>query len=165
MGAGKTTVGRRLARALATPFFDSDAEIEKAAAMPIREIFERHGEPYFRDGERRVIRRIAGLGPCVLATGGGAFMDGDTRALLLDLCRVIWLKADVDTLAQRAMKRPGVRPLLADGDPRETLATLLDARRPFYGEAHAVVETGGGSHQASVRAAMAVLVNMAEVAA
>jgi len=134
-GAGKTSVGRRLATRLNLPFVDADAEIEAAAGLKVAEIFERFGEAHFRDGERRVIARLVEGPPHVLATGGGAFVDPETRTLLLERCTVIWLDGDTGTLAARA-SRSGKRPLLRDKDPEAVLATLAEARNPVYAEAH-----------------------------
>src|SRR3954471_10482115 len=116
MGVGKSTVGRRLARRLGLAFVDSDEEIERVAAHEIGEIFGRFGEASFRDGERRVLRRLVGGEPKVIATGGGAFMDPETRALILERCLAVWLTADVETLAGRVARR-GHRPLLAGKEP------------------------------------------------
>ena len=125
MGAGKSTVGRRLAKRLGLPFVDADAEIEAAAGLSVAGIFERHGEAHFRDLERRVIDRLVEGGPRVIATGGGAFMNPETRALILSRCTAIWLDGDIDTLAARAARR-GRRPLLASGDPRALLRALAE---------------------------------------
>jgi shikimate kinase len=141
MGAGKTSVGRRLAKRLHLPFVDADAEIEQAAGLAVAEIFERYGEAVFRDGERRVIARLAAGPPKVIATGGGAFVDPGTRALLLSRCTVVWLDADIDTLAER-VGRNDKRPLLRGKDPRLLLAGLAAARNPLYAEAHLRVESG-----------------------
>ena len=147
MGAGKTSVGLRLATRLGAPFFDSDQEIEAAAAMTIPEIFERHGEGYFRDGERRVIRRLLEGPPHVLATGGGAFLNPQTRALILERAVSVWLKADLDLLVARTEGR-GHRPLLNRGEPREVLSRLIDERYPVYAQADVAVESQPGqTHQ------------------
>jgi len=140
MGAGKTTVGRRLARRLGLPFVDADEEIERAADRSITEIFDSFGEPAFRDGERRVIARLIDGPPKVIATGGGAFMHDATRALILERCTAIWLDADLDTLAERVTRRDH-RPLLRDGDPRALLAALAARRNPIYAEAHLRIQT------------------------
>src|SRR5687768_13273394 len=135
MGVGKSTVGRRLARRLGLPFVDSDEEIEKAAGQRIADIFDRYGEPGFRDGERRVIARLIDGEPKVIATGGGAFIDAQTRALILERCTAVWLDADVETLAERVSRR-GHRPLLRGKDPLPFLRDLAAARNPIYAEAH-----------------------------
>ena len=149
MGAGKSTVGRRLARRLGLPFVDSDEEIERAADRPISEIFARFGEPSFRDGERRVIRRLVEGETKVIATGGGAFMDDETRALILERCFAVWLRADPQTLAARVARRD-TRPLLAGRDPLPLLRELAARRDPFYAEAHLHVESDSGPHEAAV---------------
>jgi shikimate kinase len=141
MGAGKSTVGRRLAKRLSLPFVDSDEEIERAADHPIGEIFDRFGEASFRDGERRVIRRLLDGPPKVLATGGGAFLDPATRALILERCIAIWLDADADVLAERVSRRER-RPLLRGQDPLPVLRRLAGARNPVYAEAHLHVRSG-----------------------
>jgi shikimate kinase len=149
MGAGKSAIGRRLAQRLGLPFTDADAEIERAAGCTIADIFERHGEAAFRDGERRVIARLL-EGPIgVLATGGGAFMDAETRARIKRRAITVWLKADLDTLVERVVRR-GHRPLLKDGDPREILTRLMAARDPVYAEADITVETGHAPTSATV---------------
>jgi shikimate kinase len=150
MGAGKSTIGRRLADELGVPFFDSDDEIERAAGLTVSEIFERHGEPEFRRGERRVIERLAKGPPCVLATGGGAFMDEGTRALLRERAVTVWLRADLDVLWRRVSRREG-RPLLKRPNPKQALADLLALRAPVYALADHTVETGDAPHQDSVR--------------
>jgi shikimate kinase len=141
MGAGKSCIGRRLAARLGVAFIDADAEIEQAAGCSIAEIFEKYGEPYFRDGERRVMSRLLHGAPSILAAGGGAFMDPDTRALIGARAISIWLKADLDTLSLRTKGRTH-RPLLNGGDPREVLGRLIDARYPVYEQAVITVETG-----------------------
>ena len=160
MGVGKSTVGRKLATLLQFGFVDADEEIEKAAQMTIPEIFETYGEPYFRSGERRVIARLideAGkAGGTVLATGGGAFADPATRALILERGIAIWLDSDVDTLLER-VSRKGNRPLLKGVNPRETLEQLRAARGPAYAEAPIRVESRPGPHQRTVLAILAEL--------
>ena len=132
MGAGKSTIGRRLAARLGLPFVDADAEIELAhAGITIPEIFASYGEPYFRDGEARVIARLLDNGPAVLATGGGAFMREDTRSRIRGKAVSIWLKADVDTIMRR-VKRRADRPLLQTADPMATIGRLLAEREPVY---------------------------------
>lgn len=151
MGAGKSTVGRRLANRLGLPFVDADEEIERAAAMRVAEIFERHGEAGFRDGERRVIQRLIDGAAKVIATGGGAFIDPATRALLLAETITIWLDADAATLAERATRRGG-RPLLDDRDPVATLTELATARNPSYALARLHVRSDDRTHDAIVDA-------------
>ena len=131
MGAGKSTVGRRLGARLRLPFTDADTEIEAAAGMSIPEIFETHGEQHFRDGEARVIARLLEHGPAVLATGGGAFMREETRNRIRDKAVSIWLKADADVIMKR-VKRRADRPLLQTEDPAATVSRLLEAREPVY---------------------------------
>lgn len=151
MGAGKTTVGRRLATRLGLDFVDADAEIEAAAGCTIEEIFRVHGEGAFRDGERRVIARLLERSPCVLATGGGAFMAAETRAAIKARGTSVWLRAELDVLANRLGKsRKQNRPLLKNGDVRETLQRLIDVRYPVYAEADIVVESVEGPHEAVV---------------
>jgi shikimate kinase len=156
MGAGKTSIGKRLAQALRLPFRDADDEIERAAGISIQEIFELHGECEFRRGERRVIARLLGESPHVLATGGGAFIDTRTRALMRERTTSIWLRADLDTLVRRVERRDH-RPLLKDGCPREVLQRLIDARYPIYAQADLVVDTGGGPHANAVSAVLVAL--------
>jgi len=145
MGAGKTTVGRRLADALQMPFKDADQEIEEAAGLTVSEIFEKYGEEHFRDGERKVIERLIEGEPCVLATGGGAFMNDETRALIKAKAVSVWLKAELELLLERVMRRD-TRPLLKTGDPRDVLGRLMAERYPVYSEADVVVESGEGPH-------------------
>ena len=149
MGAGKSAIGRRLAHRLGVPFVDADAEIERAAGATIADIFEKHGEAAFRDGERRVIARLLGGPIGVLATGGGAFMDAETRARIKRRAISVWLKADLETLVERVSRR-GHRPLLRNGDPREVLARLMAQRDPAYAEADITVETGHAPAAATV---------------
>jgi len=135
MGAGKSTIGRRLAARLGLRFFDADIEIEIAhAGMTIPEIFATHGEPYFRDGEARVIARLLDGGPAVIATGGGAVMREETRNRIRDKAVSIWLKADIDVIMKRVRRRAD-RPLLQTEDPTGTVRRLLDAREPVYATA------------------------------
>lgn len=156
MGVGKTTVGRRLAATLNCPFRDADEEIEKAAGRSVSEIFEDFGEAAFRDGERRVILRLLDQGPMVLALGGGAFVDDETRARVREVACSIWLRADIDTLVNRVSRR-NTRPLLRNGDPRTILTNLLEARTPAYSEADLHIDADEGSHQATVSAIIAAL--------
>jgi shikimate kinase len=145
MGVGKSSVGKRLAQALGLPFVDADAEIEKAAKMAIPEIFEAFGEAGFRDGERRVIARLIDGSPRVVATGGGAFCNEQTRRLILDQAIAVWLDSDVDTLVERVGRRDN-RPLLKQGDPREILSRLKHERDPVYAEAPIHVVSNKGAH-------------------
>lgn len=156
MGAGKTTIGRRLAQRLALPFVDADEEIEAAAGMTVSEIFERFGEPYFRDGERRVIARLVDGSPKVIATGGGAFMNDLTRALILERATAIWLEADVETLVERVRRR-STRPLLKDRDPREVLRELARLRNPVYALAPIHIRSQPSPHDATVKAILRAL--------
>lgn len=151
MGVGKSTVGRRLARRLKLPFVDADTEIEAAAAMTISEIFAEYGEPYFRDGERRVIARLMEGATKVIATGGGAFINDDTRALILAEGLAIWLDADVKVLADRVARRD-TRPLLRGKDPLAVLTDLARARNPFYAQAHLHIASQRAPHDATVDA-------------
>jgi shikimate kinase len=157
MGVGKSSVGRRLAARLAIPFTDADSEIEKAAGMTIAEIFARHGEPYFRSGEGRVIARLLEGGPQVLATGGGAFINADTRALIKLKGISIWLHAEFDVLLRRTSKRRGDRPLLHTDDPAETLRKLLAEREPTYALADLTVQSREVAHDAIVADVMTAL--------
>jgi shikimate kinase len=149
MGAGKSSIGRRLAVRLGLPFVDADAEIEKAAGMTIEEIFTAHGEPYFRAGETRVIARLLEGGPQVLATGGGAYMNPETRAAIRAKGIAVWLRATLDVLSRR-IKRRGDRPLLKNSDPLETLKRLIDERYPVYAEAEVTVESRDVTHETIV---------------
>ena len=134
MGAGKSTIGRRMAARLRLPFLDADTEIEAAAGMSIPDIFESHGEPHFRDGEARVIARLLDNGPAVIATGGGAFMREETQGRIRDKAVSIWLKAEVDVIMKRVRRRSD-RPLLQNADPEATVSRLLGEREPVYGTA------------------------------
>jgi len=139
MGAGKSSIGRRLAGRLGIPFIDADTEIESAAGMTIPEIFEKHGEPYFRAGEARVIARLLDNGPQVLATGGGSLMDPQTRALIGQKSISIWLKADIDVLLKRT-KRRNDRPLV------EKIKDLLPVREPIYAQADIIIQSRDEPH-------------------
>lgn len=157
MGAGKTSVGKRLAAMLDAPFADSDAEIERAAHMTIPEIFARYGEPEFRELERRVLVRLLAEAPRVLATGGGAFIEPRTRKAIMAGGTSVWLRADLDLLWERVRDRPG-RPLLAAPDPRGVLAELHAKREPVYALADVTVESRkGASHEAMARAILAAV--------
>ncbi|MEM1051248.1 MAG: shikimate kinase [Pseudomonadota bacterium] len=145
MGVGKSTVGRRLAEMLGRDFVDADEAIEEAAQRSISEIFEEFGEAYFRDGERRVIGRLMDEERGVIATGGGAFVDQDTRALILDQAIAVWIHSDIDTLVERTSRRD-TRPLLKNGDPREILTRLFNEREPFYSQAQIKVESKNAPH-------------------
>lgn len=149
MGVGKSTIGRRLAARLGLPFVDADDEIERAAGMSIQEIFDTYGEAQFRDGERRVIARLIDGTPKVIATGGGAFVNEDTRRLILEKATAIWLDANIDILVERVSRREG-RPLLKDRDPREVLMTLANTRSPFYAQAPIRIMSSDTPHEATV---------------
>lgn len=156
MGAGKTSVGRHLAQKLGVPFIDADSEIEAAAQATITEIFEREGEAAFRSGERRVIARLLDGPICVLATGGGAFMTPETRAKIHERAVSVWLRADLDLLTRRVGRRRD-RPLLNNGNPRETLARLLAVRDPVYAEADLVIDSGEQTPEEVAEAVIAAL--------
>ena len=145
MGVGKSTIGRKLGQMLDLPFVDADEEIERAAQMPVTEIFERFGEAHFRDGERRVIARLMDGGPVILATGGGAFAQPETRALVLQKGLSVWLDCDVETLVDR-VTRKDTRPLLRGGDPRDILTRLKADRQPAYAQAQIHVLSDAGPH-------------------
>ncbi len=156
MGAGKTSLGRRLAARLEVPFHDADHEIETAAGLTVSEIFAKFGEPYFRDGERRVIARLLGEAPHILASGGGAFMDPATRAAMKENALTVWLKAPAGVLLSRVKKRD-TRPLLRNGDPRETIEKLLAIREPVYAQADITLECADESHHSAVDRIVAAL--------
>ena len=149
MGAGKSSVGRKLAMRLALPFVDADTEIETAAGMTIPEIFQKRGEPEFRSGEARVIARLLDNGPQVLATGGGAYMNPETRGLIAQKGVSVWLKAEFDVLMRR-IKRRSDRPLLQMPDPAATLQSLMDERYPVYAQADVTIESRDVSHEVVV---------------
>ena len=157
MGTGKSTVGKRLAARLHLPFVDADHEIEHAAGLGIPEIFARYGEAEFRDGERRVLARLIDGKPKVIATGGGAFMQPETRALILEKTIAIWLDADIDVLVERVGRRDGSRPLLANRDPRQVLTELAAIRNPVYALAPIHVRSEPQPHEATVDAIMGAL--------
>jgi shikimate kinase len=156
MGAGKSTVGRRLAKRLGLPFVDSDSEIEEAAGTTAAELFERYGENDFRDGERRLVSRLMDGTIRVIATGGGAFVDPRTRQLLNEHAITIWLDAPVEVLAERTGRRD-TRPLLRRGNRAETLARLSHEREPLYAEAQIHIRSGNGAHGEVVEAIVAAL--------
>jgi shikimate kinase len=156
MGAGKSSIGRRLATRLKVPFRDADSEIEQAAGCTIAEIFARFGEGAFRDGERKVIDRLLAEPPHVLATGGGAFIDPGTRACMKDRAVSVWIKAPVDVLLAR-IKRKDDRPLLKTGDPHEVMERLLKEREPIYAEADLAVDSENGPHGETVECIVAAL--------
>ncbi len=151
MGVGKSTIGRRLSVRLGIPFVDADHEIEAAAGLPIPEIFERFGEEHFRDGDRRVIARLIDGAPKVLATGGGAFMNEETRALILRDAIAVWIDADIETLADRVSRRDN-RPLLRGKDARTVLTELAKVRNPVYALAPVHVRSQPAPHEATVNA-------------
>ena len=146
MGVGKSTVGRRLARRLGLPFVDSDSEIEETVGLPWGELFERYGEKDYRDGERRLVARLVDGQVRVIATGGGVFVDPRTRSLLNERTITVWLDAPVDVLAERTARRD-TRPLLKNGDPKDTLERLAQSERQAYAEAHIHVKSGNGAHR------------------
>lgn len=151
MGVGKSTVGRRLATRLGLPFVDADHAIEEAAGMTVADIFERFGEPYFRDGERRVIARLIDGRPKVIATGGGAFINDETRALILGQSLAVWLDAEPRVLAERVRRRD-TRPLLRGRDPLAVLSELAAARNPYYALAPVHVTSYDAPHEVTVNA-------------
>lgn len=156
MGVGKSTIGRRLAARLGMNFVDADEEIVAAAGMSIPDIFETYGEQEFRDGERRVIARLIEEQPRIIATGGGAFMNDETRQLILDKAIAIWLDADIDILVERVSRREG-RPLLKDKDPRTVLTELAKVRNPVYALAPLHIKSADGPHELTVERIMEAL--------
>ena len=150
MGVGKTTIGRRLAKRLDMPFYDSDEEIEKASGRSIKGYFKEHGEDAFRAGERRVIERLLDGKPIVLGTGGGAFIPDETRSVLKANSLTIWLKADFAVNMERVNRKVNKRPLLDVDDPEAAMRALADARYPLYAEAELCVKAGACSHAATV---------------
>jgi shikimate kinase len=156
MGSGKSSIGRRLAAALELPFADADTEIEHAAGMSVADIFAKHGEAYFREGEERVIKRLLQGGPRVIATGGGAVLSAKTRAEFAANGATVWLKAPVDLLLQRVLRRDN-RPLLKTPDPRAMLVRLLSEREAYYAEAAMTYEGRDGPHEAAVEEILAML--------
>ncbi len=151
MGAGKSTVGRRLAKRLELPFIDSDVAIEDASGLSAAEVFERFGEEDFRDGERRLVARLIEGEVRVIATGGGAFVDPRTRELLNERAITVWLDAPIDVLADRTARR-NTRPLLRNGDAKQTLEQLSMQETPCYAEAHIHIKSGAGAHKDVVEA-------------
>lgn len=149
MGSGKSSIGRRLAERLGLPFVDADAEIEAAAGCTIEDFFERYGEEEFRKGERRVMQRLLDGPVHVLSTGGGAFIDPETRATIAQAGISVWLRADLETLLDRVGRRSD-RPLLKDGDPKEILTALMDERYPIYAEADITVDSTDGPPRITV---------------
>lgn len=165
MGVGKSTVGRRLAKRLGLPFADGDIEIEAAAAMTVSDIFARLGEAEFRAGEARVLKRLLDGPRMVLATGGGAVLNADTRAALKARAVTVWMRADLDTVALRVQRRD-TRPLLRGRDPLEALTAMAEARYPFYAEADLTVDVAGGAHAEAVETIIRALeAHWAEAAA
>ncbi|MEP7350566.1 MAG: shikimate kinase [Sphingorhabdus sp.] len=150
MGVGKSSIGRKIAERLALPFVDADDEIELAAGMSIAEIFERFGEAYFRDGERRVIARLIDGDPKVIATGGGAFINDETRALILERTRSVWLDADISVLVERVSRRSH-RPLLTGRNPAEVLTELGAVRNPIYAQAEIHIRSDTSPHMRTVK--------------
>jgi shikimate kinase len=157
MGAGKTSIGRRLARALEAPFADADEEIVTAAGLSIADIFALYGEPRFRELERRVVARLLDQPPMVLALGGGAFIDGETRERVAARAVSVWLRADLETLLARTARKRGTRPLLEQGDPRAILAELMSKRYPVYALADHAVDSQTEPHEAVVERIVALV--------
>ncbi|MEL6528857.1 MAG: shikimate kinase [Pseudomonadota bacterium] len=151
MGVGKSTVGRRLATMLKRDFVDADDAIEEAAQRSVAEIFREFGEAYFRDGERRVISRLMEERAGVIATGGGAFVDEETRTLILDQAIAVWIDCDIDTLVERTSRRD-TRPLLRDGDPKTILTRLFEEREPYYSQAQIRIRSEDGPHAETAKA-------------
>lgn len=156
MGVGKTTVGRRLAKRLGLPFYDSDDEIEKASGRTVAGYFKDHGEDAFREGERRVIDRLLDGTPIVLATGGGAFIPESTRSILNGGAVTVWLKGDFDTIMER-VSRKNTRPLLQVSDPKAKMRELMDTRYPIYAKAHITVDIAKGPHIRTVNKVLRAL--------
>ena len=159
MGAGKTAIGRRLGARLNLPFRDSDDAVIEAAGMSIADIFEMYGETEFRDLERRVIARIMTEEPAITALGGGAFIDDETRILIKDRAISIWIDADLDTLVERTARKPGKRPLLMKGNPREILAGLMENRYPIYAQANYRIMSGAPTPEHLVEEIVELLTN------
>jgi len=165
MGVGKSSIGRRLAARLGIPFVDADTEIEKAADMSIADIFARHGEAYFRSGEARVIARLLDGGPQVLATGGGAVMNADTRTAIKAKGVSVWLSAEFDELTRRISKRKDERPMLQTADPAATLRELLAVREPVYAQADITVQSREVPHEAIVTEILSALADFLQAPA
>lgn len=161
MGSGKSAIGKRLAANLELPFVDADTAIEEAAGMSIPDIFETFGEDYFRDGERRVIARLMAENSMVISTGGGAFMNEETRSLIKERGTSVWLKASLATLMER-VKRKDNRPLLKTADPEATMRALLERREPIYAEADITIESRNQSHETVVEAVNEALIAFLE---
>lgn len=157
MGAGKTSIGRRLAKTLGAPFVDADEEIVAAAGLSIPDIFTLYGEPRFRELERRVVARLLDSDAIVLALGGGAFIDPDTRARVAERSVSIWLRADLETLMARTARKRGTRPLLEQGDPRQILAGLMEQRYPVYAHADFTVDSHTEPHETVVERILAMI--------
>ena len=157
MGVGKSTIGKRLATRMQLPFIDADQAIEAAAGLSVAEIFEKFGENHFRDGERRVIGRLIDGRPKVIATGGGAFMQEETRRLILDKAIAVWLDADIDVLVERVSRREGSRPLLKDRNVRKTLEELAAIRNPVYALAPIHVRSQAQPHETTVNTILKAL--------
>jgi shikimate kinase len=156
MGAGKTTIGRRLAAAISLPFVDSDHEIVEAAGCSISDIFEIYGEEVFRDLEKRVMLRLLSAGPAVIATGGGAYINPVIRDAIREKARSVWLKADLEILIERVSRRDS-RPLLKTGDKKAIMGKLMEDRYPVYAEADIVIDSNTGTHESVVEAIIAAL--------
>ena len=159
MGAGKSSIGKMLAANIGAHFIDSDTEIEKAAKMTISEIFKLHGEAYFRDGEKRVFKRLLEGQPAIIAAGGGAFANTPTREIILESGFSIWLKVNRETLIRRISKRPEKRPLLAKGNIEQTISRLMEERYPVYAEADIMVESDDGERPQTVKVISEILAN------
>lgn len=161
MGAGKSTTGRRLASRLGVPFADADDEIEEAAGMSIADIFEVYGEAEFREGERKVMARLLDSGPLVLATGGGAFMNEQTRALVKERGTSVWLRATLETHVRRTALR-NTRPILQKGNPKDILRKLMAERDPIYAQADLIVESRDGPHTDTMESILQALAERKE---
>jgi shikimate kinase len=162
MGAGKSSVGRRLARRLGAPFRDADSEIEAAAGSTVAEIFTRFGEAQFREGERRVILRLLAQSPHILATGGGAMLDTATRAAIAESAVSVWLRVPMDLLLVRVERRD-TRPLLKGGNTREKLERLLAEREPLYSQANVIIDAADGPHSVAVNRILSALTSRGDV--